>query len=251
MGKVFKQKGAFAWSLAAIGGLATTIYFMYKDTPKAIKALEEFEKEAVYTPTIVEKAIIAAPKYWRTILSASGTVFCILFSNYISRKHNASLHMAALASSQMLEKLRKSLTPEQLDEAESRMAQQDYDDQKPMNPNPSEDEELYYETWSDKWFYSNEKSVLAAMYHFNRNFTLAGERSILEYFDFLGLDLDDKERKKWERYGFNATEFMEGGLMPWIDFNVINKKTLDNGVEYKELSFQWDPILYYEYDYYD
>ena len=237
----YKKNSSLALSLAAVGGLVTTIIFAIKETPKAIRDMDDFKSEAVYPPTAYEKAMIMVPAYKKTIISGAATAFCILFSNHISRKQTAGMFAAALASSQMLEKLKASLTKEELDEAESRMAQDDYDEQKPEKQEPFEEKELFYEAFADKFFWSTDKDVISAAYHFNRNFALGGTRCVNEWLEFLGL----KPEERFKMYGFNSTEFLEGGLMPWIDF-IEREKTLKDGTKYKEISFQWDPIFDFE-----
>lgn len=241
-----KRNSPLFLSIAGVAGLITTIIFTYKDAPKAKEALEKQEEESVYEPSIVEKAMVVAPICWREIVAGSATAFCILFSNYISRKQQAALFGAAMISNQMLEKFKKQLTPEQLEEVECKMAEKSYKEQNMEYITHDAGEELYHETYCDKWFYSNPRDVLAAQYHFNRNFTIGQARSILEYFDFLGIELTKEERSYWAAYGYNVDEFFDGGLMPWIDFE-DRDAYLENGTKYHKIGLTWDPTFDYEH----
>ena len=244
-----KRNSPLILSIAGLAGLVTTVIFAFKEAPKAVEALKEQEEESVYEPTVVEKAWVIVPTCWKTIVAGSATAFCILFSNYISRKQQAALFGAAMFSNQMLEKFKKNLTSEQLEKVESKMAESDYHEQEISGMIPEEGCELYYESYSDKWFYATPRTIIEAQYHFNRNFTIGETRSILEYFDFLGIKLDKKERDYYSQYGFNADEFWDGGLKPWIDF-IESDKELEDGTKYHALYFAWEPTFDYEnYEY--
>lgn len=101
---------------------------------------------------------------------------------------------------------------------------------------------LFYDEFSDTWFYSTLYNVKNAMYHFNRKFTtLGGEISVDEFYTFLGITPTIQWPK--DMYGFGLNLFEEGIF--WIDFDLVECKDKD-GVTFYSISFTFRPAEYNE-----
>lgn len=246
-------------SIAGLAGLVTTVIFAFKEAPKAVEALKEQEEESVYEPTVVEKAMVVAPICWKTIAAGTATAFCILFSNYISRKQQAALFGAAMLSNQMLEKFKRHMTKEQIREVEADIAVEEYENAKACggipfsqhyNPNDLSmlEDRLFYDAYTGEWFYSTELSVKERLYEFQRSFAIDSKIGINDYTDALGITTNES-RKKFELYGFNSWMFLDDGRMPWIDIllkdDVIDDCETGGPIHYTVIYFDEEPLFDY------
>lgn len=241
--KLFSSRFIF---LAFIG-VGATAFSAAKQTPKALRLLEEAEEEHSQPLSLFEKAKVMAPAYISTAIIAGGTIFCIGCGHRISVKNQLTLASSLAFISSKYEKLKdtveENFSEEALKEMEHKIAEKNYDERKVEKGKIRDHKKkiLYYEAFSGRYFWSTELDVLDAMYKFNRNFQIAGgERSIAEFFDFLGL----KHNEKYEAWGFSADMFLEDGLMPWIDFYSPPKK--DDSIDCITIDFQWSPELWNE-----
>ena len=251
-----KKNSPLLLSIAGVAGLITTMIFTYKDAPKAKAALEKQEEESVYEPTIVEKAMVVAPICWKEIVAGSATAFCILFSNYISRKQQAALFGAAMLSSQMLEKFKKQLNPEQLEEVEKKIAEESYETKVKkdgmivpslVTGNPDLDaitDRLFYDNYTGEWFYSSEYVVKDRLYQFQRSFAIDSKAGVNDYCEIMGIP----QKEEYQMYGFNSWMFLDNGSMPWIDFVLKDEHfTNDEGelIRYTVIYMDEPPIFDY------
>lgn len=105
-----------------------------------------------------------------------------------------------------------------------------------------EPDTLFYDEFSDTWFYSTLYNVKNAMYHFNRNFQIGGgEISVDEFYNFLGIEPE----MKWPQdlYGFGLN-LLESGIY-WIDFDICECED-KNGEKFYSIFFEWQPVEYSE-----
>ena len=198
MNKLLSKTGCFikknvATILTGIGtaGVVITAVSAIKATPKALYSIEEAEKEKGDKLSNKEKIITTTHIYLPTIIIGVSTIACILGANILNKKQQASL-ISAYAL------LQKSYTEyrDKVDElyenssiVDKEIAKEVYDNTK---PSVSSDEKcLFYDMFSKRYFESNKVDVIAAEYHFNRNFTLRGYATLNELYEFLGVDKID------------------------------------------------------------
>ena len=237
-------------------GLVTTTVLAVRATPKALRNLEKLNEESFVNPTTTEKAKAVFPPFIPTIVSGIATIGCIFGSDYISFNHNAKLTTVLLLSDSMFRKYQKHtkyiLDEERFEKVEENIAQEDYEKQKNelKEEYPIGDKLLFYETFSDRFFYSTYAEVIYAMYHWNRNFLLGAPEGgcMAEFFDFLGLD--EKENRKYAYWGYNAETMTIWGLIPWIDITLREKKLRD-GTPYVEIGYIWEILADYKMDAYE
>lgn len=250
-------------SIGGLVGLVATVIFTFNDAPKAVKALEEQKEDSVYEPTLVEKAMVVAPICWKSIVAGSATAFCILFSNYISRKQQAALFGAAMFSSQMLERFKKHMPKEQLEEVETKIAKEDYlnataikEIVRTQNIDPNDldmlKEKLFYDIYTGEWFYSTEAAVKENLYQFQRSFAIDSKIGINDYTDILGITTNEN-KKKFAMYGFNSWMFFDDGRLPWIDIilkdDIIDDYETGGPIHYTAIYLDEEPIFdYMRYD---
>lgn len=79
--------------LGAVGVIGTAI-FTAKAAPKASLLLQEAEKEKGEKLTNIEKVKVAGPVYIPSIVIGASTIICILGSNILNKRYQASLASA-------------------------------------------------------------------------------------------------------------------------------------------------------------
>lgn len=99
----------------------------------------------------------------------------------------------------------------------------------------------------DIYFQSKEADILYAMYHTNRNFMLRGTSSVGEFFAFLNIPEEELRAAcpTWDEekdtYGWDSTNFLEGGLVPWIDFRLDHVEPTEESPWIGQIRFVWPP----------
>lgn len=241
------SKKSTALSFISIGGVVLSIIFAIKNTPKAMKAIEQKEQELDRELSTTEKIVEAAPHYIPTITSGVVTITSIAVGNHITKKEQAAMYGSLVLANKALTRYKKNVKEALQDKEtviaiEDRVAQEMYDEQEvpPISDKMRKKKELYYDAFSQRFFWSTPDHILEAMYHFNRNFAIGQFRSISEFYEFIP-ELYGKGNNKWDNYIYIADQFWEDGLSPWIDFS-FRKKKLKDGTEYTVIYLDWEPL---------
>ena len=200
MNKLLSKTGCFfkknvATILTGIGtaGVVITAVSAIKATPKALYSIEEAEKEKGDKLSNKEKIITTTHIYLPTIIIGVSTIACILGANVLNKKQQASLISAYALLQKSYNEYRDKVDElyENSSIVDKEIAKDVYDNTK---PSVSSDEKcLFYDMFSKRYFESNKVDVIAAEYHFNRNFTLRGYATLNELYEFLGVDKIDGE----------------------------------------------------------
>ena len=94
-----------------------------------------------------------------------------------------------------------------------------------------DDNRLFYDTYSKRYFESSINRVLQAEYYLNRDFAIGGYRSVNDFYEFLGIaPINGGDEIGWD---------IATGLA-WIDFNHY-KTVLDDGLEVCVIDMDWLP----------
>ena len=101
----------------------------------------------------------------------------------------------------------------------------DFDEHNP------DDNCLFYDSFSKRYFESSINRVIQAEYYLNRDFALSGHLPVNHFYEFLGLELMDG--------GDDIGWSVESGLC-WIDFD-HRKTILDDGLEVYAIYMEWLP----------
>lgn len=200
-------------------------------------------------------------KYWKdyigTMVVGAATITSIVTNHVFTTKDIKNLTAIALGTTALLSDYKSEINEQYGREglenivrgvAEKRAAQVAEDHfisvQNIVSTNSEITEEpttLFYDEFSDTWFYSTLFNVKNAMYHFNRNFALGGEISVDEFYEFLGV----KPNMQWPKdlYGFGLN-LLEDGIF-WIDFDICECKD-KNGDKFYSIFFTFQPVEYNE-----
>lgn len=225
-------------------GVVLTSYLTAKATIKAVDILKDEEL------TTKEKIVKATPSYIPSIVIGASTIACILGSNIVNQKYQASLMSAyALLNSSYSDYKRK--LKELYGEEAHKHILESLDIEKARNVDitaeciggitsleidgEEAEKRLFYDEISERYFESTVEQVLAAEYHLNRNYILRGDASLNEFYEFLGLDYTDSgDVLGWD---------MASGLY-WIDFEHL-KIQLEDGLECCHISIPFGPTEMY------
>ena len=224
--------------LASVGTVATAVIAV-RETPKAIKLLEEAKEKKGAELTTIEKVKVAGPVYIPAIATGVGTIACMAGSTILSHKQTVSMAGAyALASSSFTDYKNK-LKELYGEEADAKIREEILKDKYTANPQPigaeclcgvatdlaseCDDREtvLFYDDFSQRYFEARMIDVFAAEYHLNRNFAICGEANPNEFYEFLGIPkIEGGSAVGWSAaYGYC-----------WVDFD-HKKVTMDGGLE--------------------
>ncbi len=226
--------------IGAIGVVATAVLAV-KATPKAVDLIRADSRKNhdgdPYAATKIEAVKSCWTCYIPATITGAATIACILGANVLNRRQQASLASAyALVSrsyndykrkarelygEETHKKIMESLAAEKVDKDHTiiypglvSMNSTDFEDS-------DEEDRLFYDSFSERYFTSTIGKVLQAEYHLNRNFALAGSISLNQFYELLGIDgIPEGDCVGW----FINDE------MYWIDFN-HSKAVLEDGLE--------------------
>ena len=242
--KKIKQQNMEATILTIFGGigLIVTSILVAKETPKALKLLEDSEKEKEEPLTIPEKIITAFPAYVPAVAFGTSTLLCIFGANVLNKKAQASLMSAYTITGNLYRDYRKKnveMFGEENDKAIIDELQRCNGSYHQIGINTPDAKVRWHEPISDTFFEAYEREVMDAEYHINRNFVLRGCTWINEMLTFFGIALiDDGDENGW----CVDEDFY------WLDFSHHLKE--DSKGPYYEIHLPFEPEDLGEYKYY-
>ena len=247
--KLFLKRNA-STILTCIGGMGVvgTAILAVKATPKALQVLEEAKEEKGEELTVVEKVVVAGPKYIPAIVVGVATMTCIFGANVLNKRKQAALISAyALIDKSYKEykgKLKELYGEETHQNIIDSIAIEKAKDthinassvltmcDTSLEDNYSEPV-LFYDEFGSRYFEAPVEQVILAEYHVNRNLVLRGYVPLNELYDFLGLEPTE--------YGDTVGWSVEDEFY-WIDFN-HRKVLLDDTLECYIIETPWGPTV--------
>lgn len=243
--------------LGAIG-VVTTAVLAVKATPKAMERVKiDSLKSHNGDPNAATK-VEAIKSCWTCYIPAVATgvatIGCIFGANVLNRRQQASITSAyALVSRSYTDYKRKvkelygeeahkkvmeSLADEKVDKDHTIVSQCIMGDSCLDFEDADEEDHLFYDSFSGRYFTSTISKVLQAEYHLNRNFALnGGGISLNHFYDLLGID-DIPEG--------NVIGWFVNDEMYWIDFD-HSKAILEDGLECYIIDMVYTPGTEEEY----
>lgn len=237
--------------LGSIGVIATTITAV-KATPKALRLIEEAEKEKGDKLTKWEIVRTSSASYATTIGLGMATMACIVGAEILNQKRQASLLSAYVLLDQSYKDYRRKLKELYGEEAHQEIvealaiekAETKYINSSYFASNcnlaaesRSSETKIFYDEYSQRFFETTIEQVMDAEYHLNRNYILRGYSVLNELYDFLGLEPTDTG----SIMGWAPLD--EG--MYWIEFN-HRKAEMEDGTEFYILEMPFEPRVDYD-----
>lgn len=236
----FKKNTSTILSCIGSVGVVITAVMAVKATPKALYAIEIAEETKGDELSNKEKVINTIHIYLPTVITGISTIACIFGANILNKKQQASLISAYALLQKSYTEYRDKVNEMYGDDAvvDKEMAKDIYRDTKPEVS--SDEKSLFYDMFSKRYFESNKVDVIAAEYHFNRNFTLRGYAALNELYDFLGLD----KIKGGDSIGWSIDAGLSFYGYSWVDFE-HDFITTDDGMEVCLISMPFAPTSDY------
>ena len=261
---VLKLKRASPAILACFSaaGVVVTAVLAVKATPRAVDLIRADSRTNhdgdPYAATKTEMVKSAWKCYVPAVTMGAATIFCIFSANAISRKQQASLMSAyALVSRSYNDYQRKVKELHGVD-AHRRIMEALAAEKSKKQPiyagtligsssldfeDAGEEERLFYDAISERYFQATISQVLQAEYHLNRNFALGGGFITLnQFYEFLGIEPVP---------GGDEVGWMVSDGLYWVDFD-HQKTVVDDGlngeVECYIIDAPFPPVSEREYE---
>lgn len=237
-------------TIVTVAGVCATAYFSAKAGSDAKQAIIEEEAAQKKELELVEKVKLVAPFYIPAGCVLAATLGSIALGRVVDKKRRAELSAMGLAAYRALEQKYKKyqdvvkqeygedahakiLTRMDIPEAEQVSVHGECLGEANCGGPFGFDEEIktFYDSYSGQYFKASVGQVMRAEFHLNRNFTLAGDACLSDWYEFLGIPAPEgADEKYWT---------VEDELY-FIDFQHY-KTTLDDGFECGVIEFAWDP----------
>ena len=233
--------------VGAVGVIATAIT-VATATPKAIKILEKAKEEKGEDLSKLESLVAAGPVYIPSVAIGASTIACIFGANVLNKRQQAAITSAYALMDNSYKKYRSKLQEMYGEEVDAQIREaivmddcKDIDVWAPGCGAIDRKGERRVFEFNGRYFESTMESVINAEYHFNRNFSLRGDASLNEFYEFLGLSTTEEG----SALGWSCGQLIEDYETTWIDFD-HRPITLEGGIECFIITTQIDPIIDYE-----
>ena len=219
-----KKRLPLVLSIASCIGVVATFVLTAKEAGKAEERLDDKREELDEDEDLTRFEIVktVAPAYIPAITVGVLTIACIISSNVLSAKQQATLAAAYVAASNRYTSYRDKVKEIYGEEAHDRIL----DD---LAADKAKDADIYptlighdidykgkprlfYDVFSDRYFESSIEAVMEAEYHLNRNYVMRGVCEVNEFYEFLGVD----DIAKGDEIGWDCGGAHEG--IYWLDF---------------------------------
>ena len=157
-------------------------------TVKAVKRVEEAEKEKGEKLTKKEVVKVAGPAYIPAVVVGVATITCIIASNEVNKKRQEALVEAYKALNESYSEYRDKVKEEYGEEADEKVREKIAREKGiPEKDHHPADVLLFFDEYSNRYFWKSMADVNEAKYHLNRNFALRDYADLNEFYEFLGL----------------------------------------------------------------
>ena len=230
--------------LTCVGGIGVVVtsVMAVKATPKALQLLEEAKAEKRGDLTKLEVVAVAWPAYIPAMVTRAATNACIFGANVLNQCQQASLASAYALIDNSYKEYKKKVEELYGKEANAQVQQEIAKDKYKENDIQQENDELlFYDEFSGRYFNATMERVLVAEYQVNRELHNTGHDTLNHFYELVGLNPID---------GGYALGWSEGGnyeryWQSWLDFR-HNKVVMDEGLECYIITMFEEP--YVEFD---
>lgn len=221
--------------------IATSVMAV-KATPKALLLLEEAKKEKGEDLTKVEVVKTAGIAYIPAAIMGASTIACIFGANILNKRAQASIASAYALVNESYKEYRakvKELYGEEVDtHIKNEIAKDKYEE---TDIKIEEENELFYDEYSRRYFQSTLAKVKEADYKINKIISADGGAYLNEYYDLLGIPhIDGGDKLGWSSVGLS-----EMAWESWLDF-YYGKITMDDGTECNSIVMSTEPFVDFE-----
>ncbi|MBR5780386.1 MAG: hypothetical protein IKY27_00185 [Bacteroidales bacterium] len=231
----FKRNGSTILTvLGGIGVVATSVMAV-KDTPKALRLLDEAKKKKGDDLTKFEMVKVAGPVYIPTVLVGVSTLGCVFGANALNKKHQAALVGAYGMLNESYKNFRN-----KVDEVHGEGTSKEIDEAIVEDKTKNE-LRLFYDIYSQRFFETTLFKVQLAEYNVNRDLVMRDYVYLNEWYEYLDIPTVEEG---WD-VGWSTGFCFEAYWQPWIDFAHSDGVTKD-GREYISIGFFGEPTKDFE-----
>lgn len=241
--KLFLSRNA-STILTVIGGagVVATAVLAVRETPKAMRNVQEATKEKGEELTTFEVVMAAGPAYIPAVITGAATLACIFGANMLNKRQQAALMSAYALLDHNFKNYQKKAEELYGEGAGIRIREEvAKDDYKETEVKLEEGKELFYDMYSNRYFQSTLYDVQQAEYRLNRNLITRDYAYLNEFYEELGIEpVYAGYSLGWSR-GANLDIYWQ----EWIDFD-HEKMVMDDGLECHIIKMQCEPIPDFE-----
>lgn len=185
---LFKKHSSTVLTITSIGGVIGTTILAVKATPKALTLLDEAKQQKGDELTIEEIVKTAWKPYIPAMISGFSTVACILGTNYLNTKSQASLMSAYALLDNYYKEYRNQIVSTHGEETDKNAKYEIVKAKSKVEKfDISSGDLLFFDYQSMRFFESNIESVMNAECEFLKSLEDRGYACLNEYYDCLGL----------------------------------------------------------------
>lgn len=266
VGKSMKRASPTILTCIGAVGMVATVVLAVRATPKALRLIEAAEGHRD-DPNLTQESLTKTEivkTTWKCYIPATvtgtATLVCIFGANILNRRQQASLVSAYTLVSRSYNDYKRKVKEICGEEAHKQVMASLAAEKSTKPPlyagtlgkmtslgfdEAHEEELLFYDAISERYFQATISQVLQAEYHLNRNFALgSGFTSLNQFYDFLGID---------KVPGGDEIGWMVSDGLYWVDFDHV-KTIVDDGlngeVECYIIDAPFPPMKEEDYDEY-
>lgn len=238
-GRAIKRASPTILTCIGAFGIVATAVLAVKATPKALELVKEDSRKKhdgdPYAATKLEVVKSGWKCYVPAILAGTATITCVFGANILNKKQQASLigaySLVSRSYTDYKHKVKELYGKEAHEKIMQSLAVERANPHRITAPtlvsdlclefeDANEEERLFYDSFSKRYFQATISQVLQAEYHLNRNFALGGDVGVNNFYELLGLE----PMKKFNDFGWWVTDELY-----WIDFD-HTKTMVDDGL---------------------
>lgn len=237
----FKKNGPTILTVVGGVGVIATAVLAVKATPKALERVEAAKNEKGEDLTKFEAIVVAGPSYIPAVAAGAATLICIFSANALSKRQQASIVSAyALLDSsykQYKHKVEELYGTTGAERIAGEIAKDNYED----DIVAEDGKQLFFDSFSNRYFESTMEDVLRAEYNLNRDLTLEDHATLNRFYEHLGLEpIEAGDALGWS-VGANFALYWQS----WVDFS-HQKTAIDDDLECYIIHIMHEPILEFE-----
>lgn len=237
-----RRNGSTILTYVGAVGVGATAVLAVKATPKALLLVDKAEEEKGEKLTKLEVVRVAGPAYIPAVLMGGATIACIFGANVLNKRQQASLMSAYALANRSYSDYKGKVAELYGDEANAQVresiAKDKYEEE---DIQVNEDEKLFYDDFSGRYFTSTIAKVQNAEYQLNRDLSMRDWATVNEFYEYLGIaPIDGGDELGWST-GMNFDYYWQS----WIDFG-HQKVVMDDGLECIIVTFFADPSVGWE-----
>lgn len=226
-------------TIAGSVGVVLTAVTTANATVKAVCLVNEAECQKKDTLTKKEVFVTTAPSYIPPILIGSATIACVVASNLLNKRQQASLASAYMLLDTTFRDYKKKVVEmygENADkDVKAELLKERYKEQRIVKIRTDETLLFYIDQYG-QIFERTFAEVQDAEYQLNRKMAMDGEASVNDFFELLGLETNEVGAcLGWDQEGI--CDFF---MPPWIDFE-HQLVRMEDGMECFIINFVTEP----------